>query len=567
MSVRRFSGLALLCGTGIAACNVTGEIVGDGAGGQGSSGVPGMGYGGASAGYGGAGTAGFPAAGNGGMTGLPSGGTSGTPVGGSSGEGSGGTPAGGGDTSGGTGGDTSAGGTTGGSDPSGGAGGGGSSAGSGGSSAGSGGSSAGSGGSSAGTSGSGGSGGMMPTTLVERIHKSTVTVAAGVKAGVQNWSIWDRRNLVVAPVYTAPLAGCETLVCFTSGSAASPTARIVRLNAQDQLVSEVATAAGFECRGLAAGAGGQFAALLWDDAQDDIWVRRYGANGSVIGSTALTNADNNPTDFGIGESRLEFGGGEYGAYYHVHSDSGHEGDTLKWVDGSNGVQTSGWGWGCSHSMSNVLRWSPEIGEFMPACVTDCYPGTDGDFATMSIGGIYLNHDEEKVMDVDAACNGNVAAELGSAAASPNGWKLIFNAHQAPVTLGENAYDDSTMNQDIGFSSIVSVYTAGSVVWLTNTPNIDEMDSSIARFEPAGSGEQYLVGWVEGATSRAFKLALLGPSGSFIEAPITVTNLVQWGRRDDPFRQHYDGDVVWAWFDSAGSTTLNIGRVDAGLACQ
>jgi hypothetical protein len=124
-----------------------------------------------------------------------------------------------------------------------------------------------------------------------------------------------------------------------------------------------------------------------------------------------------------------------------------------------------------------------------------------------------------------------------------------------------------MNQDIGFSSITGSYTAGSVVWLTNTASIDEMDSSIARFEPAGSGEQYLVGWVEGATNRVFKLALLGPSGSLIEAPITVTNLVQWGRRDDPFRQHFDGDVVWAWFDSAGSTTLNIGRVDAGLACQ
>lgn len=427
----------------------------------------------------------------------------------------------------------------------------------------------GTGGSATGGSSAGGSGGSapLPSTLRERIKKTTVTVSAGVKAGVQNWRIWGRGNLRVAPVFTVPLPSCETLVCYTSGNASSPTAHVVRLNADDTLAAELVSEPGVECRGLAAGEGGQFAALLWDDDQDDIAVHRYDASGTALGATPLVNNDNDPTDFGIGESRLEYGDGRYGAYYHVHSNSGHEGDTLKWVDAQTGAEDTEWGWGCSHSMSNLLRYNPALSEFIPACVTDCYPGTkNSDFATSSIGGIYLNHDDEKVMDVAAGCNGDVAGELGGAAPSPNGWKLVFNAHQAPTTLGQNSYDEGSMNQDIGFSSISGTYTASSVVWLTNTNDIDEADASIAPYQPPGAGEQYLVGWTEN-DGDAYKLTLIDGSGAFVESVIDVTADVQWGRRDDPFRQAADGDVIWAWFDSAGSTTLNIARVESGVSYQ
>src|SRR5690606_21417632 len=105
--------------------------------------------------------------------------------------------------------------------------------------------------------------------------------------------------------------------------------------------------------------------------------------------------------------------------------------------------------------------------FMPACVTDCFPGTSGDFATNSIGGIYLNHDDAHVIDVAAGCNGSVAGELGGAALTPGGWALVFNAHQAPATLGQSSYDAS-MNQDIGLSMIDGALQPGPVVWLTDT---------------------------------------------------------------------------------------------------
>jgi hypothetical protein len=205
---------------------------------------------------------------------------------------------------------------------------------------------------------------------------------------------------------------------------------------------------------------------------------------------------------------------------------------------------------------------------MNACVTDCYPGTEGSsFETTSIGGIYLNR-REKIIDVAAGCNGSVAGELGGAAPSSSGWKIVFNAHQAPTVLGQDSYDTATMNQDIGFVSVTGPTTPGDVVWLTTTSGVNESDSSIAPYQPSGAPEQYLVGWVEG-DGATYRLALVDGAGTFVEGPIDVSSTVKWGRRDDPFRQHYDGDVVWAWFEESGSTTLHLGRVDSGLAatCQ
>jgi hypothetical protein len=67
----------------------------------------------------------------------------------------------------------------------------------------------------------------------------------------------------------------------------------------------------------------------------------------------------------------------------------------------------------------------------------------------------------------------------------------------------------------------------------------------------------------------YKLAIVDGAGALLEGPLDVTATVKWGRRDDPFRRHFDGDIVWAWFDQSGSTTLNLARVDSGnpATCQ
>ena len=227
-----------------------------------------------------------------------------------------------------------------------------------------------------------------------------------------------------------------------------------------------------------------------------------------------------------------------------------------------GAHSLGWGWGCSHSMSELLRWDAPAGSIQPFCVTDCYPGTSGtDFSTESIGGVYVNHNY-KVLDVDGGCNGSVAGELGGAAPGPAGWKLVFNAHQSPATKGQSSYSRGTMNQDIGFASIAADGSPGPVVWLTTTPG-DEANATIARWQPAGDGiEQYVVGW-SGAGDHL--LARVDAAGVFLEGPIAIT--AQWGERDDPMREHLNGDVVWAWFDAPGATTFHLARLRSGGAAQ
>ncbi len=396
--------------------------------------------------------------------------------------------------------------------------------------------------------------------LLERLVVRSAEVPEGVARGATSWRIWGRGDLGVAPVFTVPLADCRTLVGFTTQG---PVARVVRLSAVDEVEASFELARGEWLRGLAAEPDGSFGALLWDDPADAIRVARFSAEGDAGWSASLVNPDNRPDDFDIGDSRLEYGAGRYGAYYHVHSNSGHEGDTLQWVDAAAGSSRAGWTWGCSHSMSNVLRFHPEVGEFLPVCVTDCFPGTNGDFGTQSQGGIYINHRGAKVIDVDAGCNGSVAGELGSAAVGPAGWALVFNAHQAPMTPGQRGYDRSK-NQDVGFASVGPDRRPGPVVWLTTT-DLDEADPTIASWRPAEGGEpQFVVGWNEGG--QGHRLARVDAAGAFLEGPVVVADRARWGRRDDPFRRHVNDDVVWAWFDGAGRTTLNIGRLRSGGHC-
>ncbi|MCA9653865.1 MAG: hypothetical protein KC501_28350 [Myxococcales bacterium] len=156
----------------------------------------------------------------------------------------------------------------------------------------------------------------------------------------------------------------------------------------------------------------------------------------------------------------------------------------------------------------------------------------------------------------------MASELGGAAISAGGWVLVLNAHQAPATLGQSSYDPGSMNQDIGMSMIGGDLSPGPVIWLTDTAGRNEDDASIARWEPSDDGaEQYLVGGHE--PRGAYQLGRVDPAGSFLEGPVDVSAVARWGRRDDPFRRHVQGDVLWAWLDDPGSTTLHVARVRSG----
>lgn len=417
----------------------------------------------------------------------------------------------------------------------------------------------------------------MSAPLDQRIQTVDVTAPAGVKAGDSNWRIWGAGSLGVSPVFTVPYADCGTLVGYTTTTGGVHTARVARLDANDQLVTTYDLGT-FVLRGLSAEPDGNWGALLWqrDSATPNnskMFVRRYDTAGAQQFSTELDNTNAAADDFNIGESRLEYDvpNTRYGAYFHVHGKpgyfaDGHEGDALFWVDKTTGAASLGWQWGCSHSMSNLLRYSPAASFTVPICASDCYPGTTGtNFASDSIGGIYLERSaSKKVRNFDAGCNGSVATELGGAAPGAAGWKLVFNGHQNPAVNGQGSYDKSTMNQDIGFQAISDTRTmSGSIVWLTTSSGVNEANSAIARWQPMGdTTEQYVVGWTSSPTGETYYLARVGATGAFLEGPIAITS-AKWGRRDDPFRTHLNGDIVWAWFDSAGSTTLRFARLQSG----
>jgi hypothetical protein len=120
-----------------------------------------------------------------------------------------------------------------------------------------------------------------------------------------------------------------------------------------------------------------------------------------------------------------------------------------------------------------------------------------------------------------------------------------------------------MNQDIGFASIAADLSPGPVVWFTTTDG-DEADASIARWEPAGdTAEQYVAGWSE--SGSAHQLLRVDALGTVLEGPIELAGAASWGRRDDPFRQHVNQDIIWTWFDAAGSTTLRVARLSSGAS--
>ena len=73
--------------------------------------------------------------------------------------------------------------------------------------------------------------------------------------------------------------------------------------------------------------------------------------------------------------------------------------------------------------------------------------------------------------------------------------------------------------------------------------------------------------MEPSSPAAYKLGRVDATGTFIEPAVDVAAKAHWGQRDDPFRVHTNGDVVWSWFDAAGSTVLHVARLHSGGTAQ
>ena len=327
--------------------------------------------------------------------------------------------------------------------------------------------------------------------IKDSVARTTVDLPHPLMASSGNWCTWGWCS--IGPrLYHEPTSDGRTLVGWTDSSGDGHVSLIGSAG-----LEQTFDFAALSVRGLVAHDDGKFAVLLWSSAQKVMWLSKRNADGSVIWTT---NIDGSLTSFnpGIGDSRLAYGNGLYAAYFAVHGDSGwpqgHEGDQLTYVKSDGCIQpSSGWEWGCSHSMAELVSYHPTLAKFAPVCSSDCYDSK----------GILIN-DSHVVFPCDGNCGGNVSAQLGQAVVSETGWKLAFNALNRPDYPG----------QGIGLATVDGAFQS-SYVWLTNTNGDYERDPVLARLGTSLQTDRYLVGWMTtkwraSATKRytCFRLCIL-----------------------------------------------------------
>jgi hypothetical protein len=378
--------------------------------------------------------------------------------------------------------------------------------------------------------------------LRERIATTSLTLPASLEPSIFSFHLWTQH--VLGPrLYHEPLADGRTLVGWTDSA----------MNGHVSIVgSTVENTFDFPAepvRGLVGHANGTFAVLLWNRGgagyQDDYMrLSKRSATGSQLWSVTVTTSEYtpNPAQFNIGDSRLAYGNGVYGAYLSVHSTAGHEGDRYQRVSDAGVLLSGGWGWGLSHSMAGVIAAHPENGALHTAGVSDCYPSK-----------ALLYDKTTSLFAADADCAGKVSAQLGQMAAGPGGsWLIAMDAIDRPGFPGRG----------IGIVRVRSGVTP-RLVWLTNTTGSDERDPVLARIGTSVGSNRYLVGW-RLLTDGSTRIAVIDSNATIQSGPEVVSPAVTWGARDDSYRTRPDGSISWVE-GTAGSRTLRLHRYSESQA--
>mgnify|MGYP001810939975 CR=1 FL=1 len=155
-----------------------------------------------------------------------------------------------------------------------------------------------------------------------------------------SWRVWGTDSMTPR-LFLTPLIDNSFILGWTS--AADQGGRVTKITNTFEIewtrkISQAPSGGPLVVRGLIGHDDGSFAALLHDPGfnggDPHIFVRKVNSNGDQEWQVELMNRGgwipNKPTDFHIGDSRLSYDSSNqlYTAYYHVHSDSGHEGDSL-----------------------------------------------------------------------------------------------------------------------------------------------------------------------------------------------------------------------------------------------
>jgi len=406
------------------------------------------------------------------------------------------------------------------------------------------------------------------TKALKYLKVYDIKLGKNISAGVANWRVKGFKPLGIR-LYNSPLPGGDLLIGWSDSDLVGHVTYLKKDAQKGYVLSRDVSISGREVRGIAAMKDGSFGVLAWDRTNEtkmfvQKWTKITGSSAPTMTfEAALVNSDNHPTGFGIGDSRMELDdNGEFSVYYHVHSLSGHEGDTYFRVNSATGAVTRIWSWGCSHSMSNLLSYNPRINKTLSICVTDCYPGTPGTvFENISVGGLYTE-DSYLLWKMAGGCNGCVGGEVGMVAPLyDGGWVLVFNSHKDYVPIGQDACYNYPYFQDVGLAFVGSnKKLAREVEWLTDT-DANEYDPALARYgafcgretcKNFGQEDQmFMIGW---KSALGTFIGWINSTGSIISGPIDVSKVeingvktvVSWGARDDTWRTLEDGGVSWLY---------------------
>jgi hypothetical protein len=365
-----------------------------------------------------------------------------------------------------------------------------------------------------------------PASLKNQITEVTVALPHPLEEKAGNWCTWG--GCSISPrLYHEPLADDRTLVGWTDSAGNGHVSGI------SDTIEHTFDFPVKSIRGLVAHDDGTFAVLL--GSSDVMSLSKRSEDGCELWTTPLTGEGVFP-EFGLGDSRLAYGNGLYAAYFTIGS--GHSGDQFTFVNDNGAIQGGGWGWGCSHSLGELVAYHPDLDQFVAVCSSDCYPGK----------GIIVNSGHQ-VYEAEGNCGGSVSAQLGQFALGEGSWKLVFNALDRPGYEGHG----------IALATIDENYQS-DFTWLTNTDGSYERDPVIARLGSDGETERYLVGWTT-TDDDTHWLGVIDGAGHFVAGPEEVTSAgVAWGNRDDSFRTRADGSISWVQGEPT-STGLHIFRFE------
>jgi hypothetical protein len=366
------------------------------------------------------------------------------------------------------------------------------------------------------------SGGVPCGELGERVTVTPIDVTATPQASPHDdtlggwWTMGD-----IPPVITALEPDDEIRIAWRDDAGL---VHVTPIDATGVPKGADATVAAAWLRGLVAHDDGAALLLARGECMAMDLVRLDDAGAEVF-ATTLTDEDDCHSSTHMG--RLAWDGSVYAAYFGIHGTAGfsmgHEGDKLKMIDESGAIVDGGWEWGCSHSMD--VQLASVGGQWVPLCISDCYPGQ----------GIYVGNAAEISIET-GNCAGETNARFGGMTELGGTMWLAYASLE-----GRAAFD----------VAIASFSPAGEVgspkAWLTETPG-DEANVKLARY---GTGAM-LASWSAGGMHV---LQLLDSAGAPQGDPVSVD--IDVGPLDDVHTTS-TGDVVWAFADAAGG--LSLGRV-------